>query len=87
MSKFTSREIQLHVRNETKKKTPLDETKLRESRELDRAHMEWLLCATWDEVKERISEIGLQPGTPGYAQMRVLWNDFHRELQKKRKKF
>lgn len=87
MSKFTAREIKLHVREETKRKTPLDENKIKEAQELDRAHMEWLMQATWNEVEERLIEIGLQRGTPGHAQMRALWNDFHRELQKKRKKF
>ena len=86
MSKFTAKEIQLHVREETKRKTPLDENKIREARELTLAHAEWLMNATWEQVEEKISEIGLQPGTPGHAQMRTLWNDFHRELQEKRKK-
>ncbi|QOJ35789.1 MAG: hypothetical protein HRU82_12940 [Nitrospira sp.] len=86
MSKFTPKEIQQHVRDEARRKTPVDENKVKEAQALDRAHMEWLMNATWTEVQERLSAIGHLPGTPVSAQMRMLWNDFHRTLQKKRKK-
>jgi hypothetical protein len=85
MSKFSSKDIQRHVRQEASRKTPLDEDKIREAHELDCAHMQRLMNATWEEVEEKLSGIGLLPGTPGHAQMRVVWNDFHRELQKKRR--
>jgi hypothetical protein len=85
MSKFSSRDIQRHVRQEVSRKTPLDDAKIQEAHELDCAHMQWLMKATWEEVEERLSGIGLLPGTPGHAQMRVFWNEFHKELQKKRR--
>jgi hypothetical protein len=45
MSKFSSKEIQKYVREETSRKVPIDEDKLQESQALDRVHMEWLMNA------------------------------------------
>ena len=65
--------------------TTIADEKVREVQQLDRAHQEWLRSSTWEDVSEKLNEIGLPLGTPGHAQMRALWNDFHKELQKKRK--
>lgn len=83
MGKFTAKEIQYHVRQEVSRKTPIDENRAREARELDNFHKEWLAKATWREVEQRISVLGLFPGSEGYERARAAWTEYQRDLQKK----
>lgn len=86
MSKFSSREIQQHVRQETSRKTPIDQDKLRETAKLQQDHREWLAMATWSDIEAKISEIGLLPGSPGYEEIHLLWKKVQQDIYQKRKR-
>ncbi len=86
MTNFSSKDIQKQFQEDIRRKTPIDEGKKREARLLDRDHREWLAQASWEEIEWKISEIGLQPGTPGYEEIRMLWKQVQQDLSKKRRK-
>lgn len=87
MSKYSSQDIQKQYREEVRKKTPIDEEKRHEADRLNRQHQEWLARATWDEIEEKISVVGLLRGTPGYAEIHLLWKKVQQDLRKKLRKF
>lgn len=86
MSKFSSKDIQAQYREDVRKKTPIDDEKKREAQRLEQSNREWLAWASWEEIEQKISEIGLQPGTPEYEEIRLLWRRVQQDLQKKRKR-
>ena len=72
-SKFHVKEIKEHIRQEISRKTPKDEDKLREERELNIAHRDWLRNATREQIENKIKEMGILRGTSEYDEILELW--------------
>ncbi|MCI0428509.1 MAG: hypothetical protein L0Z46_10885 [Nitrospiraceae bacterium] len=85
MSKFSSKDIQKQYREEVRRKTPIDEDKLREAAELQRVNREWLAAAAWEDIEVKISAAGLLPGSPEYEEIRSLWKSVQQDIHQKRK--
>jgi hypothetical protein len=82
MSKFSTKDIQKQYREEVRRKTSIDEGKLREAAALQQNNREWLATAAWEDIEAKISEAGLLPGNPEYEEIHLLWKD----VQQKRKR-
>lgn len=78
MSKVTKKEIEEHIKEEISRKTPQDKERIREARELNRRHKQWLAEASWKEIEGKISEAGLLPGMAGYEEIRKLYQQVQR---------
>lgn len=86
MGKFSLKEIQEQYYEDVSRKTPIDENKRHEAEGLNKNNAEWLVMAKWEDIEEKISEIGLQRGSPGYEEIRLLWKQVQRNIYQRRRK-
>lgn len=86
MSKFSTKDIQKQYREDVRRKTPIDEGRLREAAELQQDNRKWLATAAWEDIEAKISEAGLLPGSPEYEEIRLLWKRVQQDLHQKRKR-
>jgi hypothetical protein len=85
VGKFTKKEIQQYVAQEVRRKTPIDEEKLLEAKQLDKFNAEMMARATWKEVELRLSALEVLPGSQKYEKARIAWREYQLYLQEKLK--
>lgn len=87
MSKFDPKDIQRHIREDTRRKPPPDENRIKEARDLNAKNSELLANATWEEIDRQLNLVGLKSGMPDYERIRQKWKDVQREIQRRLRSF